>query len=61
MKLTSGVVALAITVGTGWAQNPNVITNTKTTLQQVQQKGAAEASRSFQPGARRACQAGSCG
>jgi hypothetical protein len=41
MKLTSGVVALAITVGTGWAQNPNVITNTKTTLQQVQQKQAA--------------------
>jgi Tfp pilus assembly protein PilP len=40
MKLTSGVVALAITVGTGWAQNPNVITNTKTTLQQVQQKQA---------------------
>ena len=41
MKLTSGVVALAITVGAAWAQNPNVITNTKNTLQQVQQKQAA--------------------
>ena len=41
MKLTSGVVALAITVGAAWAQSPNVITNTKNTLQQVQQKQAA--------------------
>jgi hypothetical protein len=41
MKLTSGVVALAITVGTAWAQNPNVITNTKNTLQQVQQQKTA--------------------
>lgn len=41
MKLTSGVVALAIAVGTAWAQSPNVITNTKTQLQQVQQKQAA--------------------
>ena len=41
MKLTSGVVAVAIMVGTGWAQNPSIITNTKNTLQQVQQTQAA--------------------
>jgi len=41
MKLTSGVVAVAIMVGTGWAQNPGIITNTKNTLQQVQQTQAA--------------------
>ena len=41
MKLTTGIVALAITAGTAWAQNPNVIQNTKDALQGVQQQQTA--------------------
>lgn len=41
MKLTTGIVALAITAGTAWGQNPNVLTNTKNALQAAQQTHAA--------------------
>jgi len=41
MKLTTGVVTLAMMVGSGWAQNPQIINNTKNTLQQVQQSQTA--------------------
>lgn len=41
MKLTTGVVTLAMMAGTGWAQNPNIINNTKNTMQQVQQQQTA--------------------
>jgi Tfp pilus assembly protein PilP len=41
MKLTTGIVFLAMVAGTAWAQNPAVIDNTRTTLQGVQQKQAA--------------------
>jgi len=40
MKLTTGIVALAITAGTAWGQNPNVLTNTKNALQAAQQTHA---------------------
>ena len=42
MKLTTGIVALAITAGSAWAQNPVIIQNTKTALQgaQPQQQAA---------------------
>jgi len=43
MKLTTGIVALAITAGTAWGQNPNVLTNTKNALQAAQQTHAAAA------------------
>jgi len=42
MKLTTGIVALALTAGSAWAQNPAIIQNTKTALQGAQpQKTAA--------------------
>ena len=42
MKLTTGIVALALTAGTAWAQNPaNILGNTKTSLQGVQQQKTA--------------------
>ena len=41
MKLTTGVVTLAMMAGMGWAQNPNIINNTKNTMQQVQQQQTA--------------------
>jgi Tfp pilus assembly protein PilP len=41
MKLTTGIVALAIMAGTAWAQNPNVIQNTKDALQGVEQQQTA--------------------
>jgi Tfp pilus assembly protein PilP len=41
MKLTTGVVTLAMMVGTGFAQNPNIINNTKNTMQGVQQQQTA--------------------
>jgi len=42
MKLTSGIVALAMTAGMAWAQNPaSIIQNTKSSLQGVQQEKTA--------------------
>ena len=43
MKLTTGIVALAITAGMAWGQNPNVLTNTKNALQAAQQTHSAPA------------------
>jgi Tfp pilus assembly protein PilP len=43
MKLTTGIVALAITAGTAWGQNPTVLTNTKNALQAAPQTHAATA------------------
>jgi Tfp pilus assembly protein PilP len=40
MKLTTGIVFLAMVAGTAWAQNPAVINNTRDTLQAVPQKPA---------------------
>jgi Tfp pilus assembly protein PilP len=41
MKLTTGIVFLGMVAGTAWGQNPEVINNTRTTPQAVQQKHAA--------------------
>jgi Tfp pilus assembly protein PilP len=38
MKLRTGILALGVMVGTVWAQNPDVIQNTRDTLQNVQKK-----------------------
>ncbi len=38
MKLTIGILALGAMLGTAWAQNPDVIQNTRDTLQNVQKK-----------------------
>lgn len=43
MKLTTGIVALAITAGTAWAQNPTAVTNTKQALQAAQPRQATAA------------------
>lgn len=49
MKLTTGIVALAMTAGTLWAQNPaSIIQNTKTSLQGVQQKQTAASNEALQ-------------
>ena len=45
MKLTTGIAVLAITAGTAWGQNPNVLTNTKNSLQGAQKQAAAQAPR----------------
>jgi Tfp pilus assembly protein PilP len=42
MKLTTGIVALALATGSAWAQNPNVINNTKSALQGAAQKKATD-------------------
>ena len=41
MKLTTGIVAMAIMAGTVWGQNPTVVANTKSALQAAQQKQTA--------------------
>jgi Tfp pilus assembly protein PilP len=41
MKLTTGIVVLAIAAGSAWAQNPAIIQNTKAALQGAQQQQAA--------------------
>lgn len=38
MKLTTAMLALGLGLGTAWAQNPDVIQNTRNTLQNVQTK-----------------------
>ena len=38
MKMRNGVLVLAALLGTAWAQNPDVIQNTRDTLQNVQKK-----------------------
>jgi len=38
MKLTTGILMLGLTVGAAWAQNPDVIQNTRDTLNNVQKK-----------------------
>jgi hypothetical protein len=48
MKLTTGIVALAITAATAWAQNPAVIQNTKNALQGVQQQKTAASNAALQ-------------
>jgi hypothetical protein len=49
MKLTTGIVALAMTAGTLWAQNPaSIIQTTKTSLQGVQQKQTAASNEALQ-------------
>ena len=41
MKLMTGILALALTAGTVWSQNPAIIQNTKDALNGAQQKQAA--------------------
>ena len=43
MKLTTGIVALAMTAGMAWGQTPSVIHNTKTALQGTQKPAAPAA------------------
>lgn len=38
MKLTTGILILGMGLGTAWAQNPNIIDNTKNKLNAVQQQ-----------------------
>jgi Tfp pilus assembly protein PilP len=38
MKLTSTILALGLSLGSAWAQNPDIIDNTRNTLQNVQKK-----------------------
>jgi len=38
MKLKTGILALGMMVGMAWAQNPDVIDNTRNTLQNIQKK-----------------------
>ena len=40
MKLTTGIVFLAMAAGTALGQNPTVINNTKVTLQAAQPSGS---------------------
>jgi Tfp pilus assembly protein PilP len=51
MKLTTGIVFLAMTAGTALGQNPTVINNTKVTLQAAQPSGSP-AQKSGAPAAR---------
>ncbi len=48
MKLTTGIVALALTAGTAWAQNPAIIQNTKDALQKAQQQKTAASNAALQ-------------
>lgn len=48
MKLTTGIVVLALTAGTAWAQNPAIIQNTKNALQGVQQQKTAASNAALQ-------------
>lgn len=38
MKLTTGILVVAMAAGTAWAQNPDVIDNTRSTMKSLQQK-----------------------
>jgi Tfp pilus assembly protein PilP len=42
MKLRTGIWVLGLMLGTAWAQNPDVIQNTRDTLQNVQKKQAID-------------------
>ena len=42
MKLTTGILVLAMASGAAWAQNPDVIQNTRDTMKAVQQKKAID-------------------
>lgn len=42
MKLTTGILILGMAAGTAWAQNPDVIENTRNTLKAVEQKQAID-------------------
>jgi Tfp pilus assembly protein PilP len=48
MKLTTGIVVLAMTTGTVWAQKPAVIQSTRTALQGVQQQKTAASNAALQ-------------
>ena len=38
MKLTTGILFLGMVAGTAWGQNPDVIDNTRSTLNALQRK-----------------------
>jgi Tfp pilus assembly protein PilP len=42
MKLTTGILILGMAVGTAWGQNPDVIENTKNTVNNVEKKKAMD-------------------
>jgi Tfp pilus assembly protein PilP len=44
MKLTTGILVLGMAAGTAWAQNPDVIENTRNTMNAVVQKKAIDSS-----------------
>jgi Tfp pilus assembly protein PilP len=48
MKLTIGIVAMALTVGTAWGQNPAIIQNTKDALNGAQQQKTAASNAALQ-------------
>lgn len=47
MKLRTGILALLVMLGTAWGQNPDVIQNTRDTLQNVQKKQAIDQNAAF--------------
>ncbi|HEY7095333.1 MAG TPA: hypothetical protein VH437_01305 [Terriglobales bacterium] len=42
MKLTTAILMAGLATGSAWAQNPDIIQNTRNTMQAVQQKKAAD-------------------
>jgi Tfp pilus assembly protein PilP len=42
MKLTTGILLMGIAAGSAWAQNPDIIENTRNTMKAVQQKKAID-------------------
>jgi Tfp pilus assembly protein PilP len=47
MKLTTAIVISGLSLGAAWAQNPDVIDNTRNTLQNVQKKQAIDQNAAF--------------
>jgi membrane protein involved in colicin uptake len=50
MKLTTGILVLAMASGAAWAQNPDVIQNTRDTMKAVQQKKAIDSNAALAAG-----------
>ena len=42
MKLTTGILLMGIAAGSAWAQNPDIIENTRNTMKAVEQKKAID-------------------
>jgi hypothetical protein len=49
MRLTTAILSLGLAAGTAWAQNPDVIQNTRSTMHALQQKQQIESNRALAP------------